>query len=247
MAKPHPTYGGFCSHCQEYHTLPSAPVQDYALGLIAKLESQKTILPSRTDLSTELLFNTAYGQMFGVMLARDSNGKSHFLKAFSGQFNSHYRVQNWVPPIFDVGAFHAINTPGEKEIKDLSKQYEATTNQTAKQAFKQVRRSRSRTLMKKIHQLYILKNFRGEERPMAHFFPKGKGMPTGAGDCCGPKLIQHAINETLTPIAMSEFYFGKENKSHTRQHGEFYSSCEANCAPILGFMLCGLEDRLLEK
>lgn len=73
-------------------------------------------------------------------------------------------------------------------------------------------------------------------------FCEDKGIPTGTGDCCAPKLLNYAARNRLKPIGISEFFFGRENKSETRKHGEFYPSCKIKCEPILGFMLCGLED-----
>lgn len=234
-------YGGFCNQCHTEHLLPVTPVQGEARRLILELETNKTIQIGNPEFSTDILFSKTRGQMFGLMLALDAQGKSKILKAFSGQFNGHYCAKGWVPPVFNVEEFQRINTPGEKQIKILSKGICATSDPAKQRLLKEERRNQSRRLMKQIHDLYILGNFRGERQPMSAFFRKDRGMPTGAGDCCAPKLIYYAIAHKLTPIGMAEFYFGRENRSGTRQHGNFYSSCNANCAPILGFMLCGLE------
>lgn len=236
-------YGGYCHNCQTSHHLQSQPAVDAASALMAELDANKSLIKNKPQFTTNPLFATARGQMFGVMLARDHTGKTQTLKAFSGQFNGQYMVEGWVPPVFNVEDFHALNRPEEKKIKALSLQISQTEDTSLTRTLKQERRDRSRTLMQKIHALYRLRNFHGEERDMAVFFPQGKGMPTGAGDCCAPKLIHQAIQHNLTPLGLAEFYFGLENKSQTRQHGHFYSSCTSNCAPILGFMLCGLETK----
>ena len=236
----HQTYGGFCTRCQKDHFLTNQNTLAHGQKLILELETRKSLVLDDVRFSTNILFGPARGQMFGVMLVRDTSGNTHSLKAFSGQFNGHYLVSGWVPPVFDLDAFHGLNDPEEKRIKALTAQLATTTDPQEQQRIKQERRTRSRELMRHIHQLYILKNFKGDTKPITAFFPKGRGIPTGAGDCCGPKLIQYAINNNLTPLGLSEFYFGAENKSATRKHGTFYSSCTANCAPILGFMLCGL-------
>ena len=236
-------YGGFCQHCQCNHTLPAQPALQAAHDLIAELETDHSIQRNQSKLSTDILFGHARGQMFGVMVAHDKNGLKHILKAFSGQFHGHYLINGWVPPVFDVNQFNKINRPEEKKIKALSKHISETDDLHEMQQIKKERRNRSRTLMKEIHSLYLLNNFHGQQRPMADFFPAHRGMPTGAGDCCGPKLIQYAIRQHLTPFGMVEFYFGLENKSQTKQHSHFYSSCQSGCAPILGFMLCGQPDQ----
>ena len=93
--------------------------------------------------------------------------------------------------------------------------------------------------MKKLHDLYELQNFKGEKKPLAEFFKDTNGIPTGAGDCCAPKLLNHAARNNLRPLGIAEFYWGKTNHSNTREHSQFYSCCVSKCQPILGFMLCG--------
>ncbi|MDA3970170.1 MAG: hypothetical protein PF442_02355 [Desulfobulbaceae bacterium] len=228
-------YGGYCPECKTHHELPAQPAMQAAAALFTALE--ENTLP----LATEYLFGPARGKMFGVLVARDRTGQEQILKGFSGQHNGEWLIPGWVPPLFDVNQFTMINTPEEKRIKSLSAQLADTTCTREIQTLKAARKTRSQTLMKELHHLYILHNFKGEQRPMARFFPPDKGMPTGAGDCCAPKLIQHALQNELTPIGMAEFYFGCENRSQTRRHGHFYPPCASGCAPILGFMLCGIK------
>ena len=95
--------------------------------------------------------------------------------------------------------------------------------------------------MRAIHDLYRLQNFHSQRAGLEEIFAAKKGVPTGTGDCCAPKLLQYAALHNLTPLALAEFYFGRENRSGTRQHGCFYPSCRTKCYPILGFMLCGAE------
>jgi hypothetical protein len=95
--------------------------------------------------------------------------------------------------------------------------------------------------MKGIHELYLLHNFRGEKVGIHTAFCEDRGIPTGTGDCCGPKLLNYAAQHKLKPLGLSEFYYGKENKSGTKEHKKFYPCCKEKCQPILGFMLCGLE------
>lgn len=42
--------------------------------------------------------------------------------------------------------------------------------------------------------------------------------------------------------AVAEFWMGAPPPSGGRTDGEFYTACEERCQPILGFMLCGLDD-----
>jgi hypothetical protein len=104
------------------------------------------------------------------------------------------------------------------------------------------RKQLSQRWMQEIHTLYSLSNFRGQKRPLNEVFTGTGGIPTGTGDCCAPKLFNQAVKENLQPLGLTEFYWGRENASQTRQHGRFYPSCASKCAPILGFMLCGLDE-----
>ena len=230
-------YGGYCQECRSHHALPVQPAMKAAASLLAGLQDNSLL----SSTATEPLFGEARGKMFGVMLTQNTTGEHRIIKAFSGQLNGDWLIPGWVPPLFDVNQFNGINTPEEKRVKALSKQINASVCHDEQQALKIERRARCRTLMKEIHRLYLLHNFRGVQRPMTSFFQAKKGTPTGAGDCCAPKLIHHALQHELIPLGMAEFYFGRENRSKTKQHGHFYSSCNSGCAPILGFMLCGLE------
>ena len=192
-------------------------------------------------LSTDYLFGKARGQMFGVMVYQRPDGRIGTVRAFSGQYNGIWHVDGWVPPLVDEKNFQDISSGVEKEIKRIGRCIEATHHPAERKRLMRKRKSLSQKLMKDIHGLYKLINFRGQCHSLAEAFTGPKGIPTGTGDCCGPKLLYYAAMHGLQPLGLAEFYWGKKNKSGTRQHGRFYSSCTAKCQPILGFMLCGLE------
>ncbi len=189
--------------------------------------------------STDYLWSDARGLMFGALECQDTDGNTVVLKAFSGQYNGEWLTDGWVPPILDVTKFYQLSNPVDREIKRLNR---LIAEDGKNPELIRERKALSQELMKTIHALYLLTNFHGKTSPMAEVF-QGGGLPTGAGDCCAPKLLNHATKNRLTPIGLSEFYWGKENRSGTRQHGEFYSACTEKCQPILGFMLCGIEER----
>ena len=64
---------------------------------------------------------------------------------------------------------------------------------------------------------------------------------TICGDCCAPKLLDHAARNNLKPVGIAEFYWGPSNPSQTKKHGQFYPACRGKCEPILGHMLEGME------
>ena len=207
------------------------------LGFLAKLKSKQ-------DYSTFDLFGEARGKMFGVLEGIDPSGHSVFLYAFSGQINSQWIVPGWAPPLFDLRDWKNVNDGTEKKIKNLTGRINNHPENAAfQQDLKQNRKRLSQQLMKKLHNLYKVRNFRGETASLNCFYSEKKGIPTGAGDCCAPKLLNHALTNSITPLSMAEFYWGKANRSQQKKHGCFYPACRDKCYPLLGFMLCGLESK----
>jgi hypothetical protein len=192
--------------------------------------------------STSDLFREAGGKMFGTLSCRDLQGRRVMLQAFSGQYNGLWQVAGWVGPVFDTTAFGELILVPEQEIKRIGREMGGVPKGSS--LYRQLlvqRRALAQNLMRDIHNLYQLVNFRGEKMPLTSAFIGSGAPPSGAADCCGPKLLHHAAMQGLTPESMAEFYLGGSNVTSTRQHGCFYMACAAKCQPILGFMLCGLQ------
>lgn len=194
------------------------------------------------QLRTDYLFGEARGKMFGVMECMAPDGTISFLHSFSGQYNGHWLVNGWVAPLFNVDDWHSTSSAVEKEIKRLTRRINAADGQLKPVArMKKLRKELSQQLMKDIHALYRVTNFRGETTTLPALFPDNN-IPTGTGDCCGPKLLGHAAKNNLVPLSMAEFYIGRKNRSGSKHQGQFYSACIEKCQPILGFMLCGIDE-----
>lgn len=195
-------------------------------------------------LSTSGLFGNDRGKMFGVLEGVDKNGNNVVLYAFSGQFNGHWLIPGWAPPLFDEPQWQQVNFATEKRIKELTARINTMADNSAeKRSLKHQRKLLSQQLMCRLHSLYTVKNFRGETTPLSSLYSSQRGAPTGAGDCCAPKLLNHAQNSMITPTGMAEFYWGRTNLSKSRRHGHFYQACTSKCRPLLGFMLCGLKQQ----
>lgn len=250
---PSPAAQGLCRDCGTEHVLHEGDARHYCGELMRLLEKEQRLdLHAEREeadprLSTAGLFGKAGGKMFGVMVCRAGDGSTRILRAFSGQYNGLWEVEGWAPPIFQVDTFNRIYADIEPRIKELGGTILTTKRQS--EAWTELihrRKQLSRQWMRDIHGLYTLTNFRGEQRPLTKAFTASGGIPTGTGDCCAPKLLHQAAKERLLPLGMAEFYWGRENSSQTRRHGRFYPSCDHKCAPILGFMLCGIEERLIQ-
>ncbi len=180
--------------------------------------------------------------MFGVMECLQPDGTRVVLQAFSGQYNGLWLVDGWMPPLFAVSDFLALTITVEQQIKQLGREIALREPHSCDWlALRKKRRLLSRSLMSDIHALYTLNNFRGEKATLVEAFIGDNGIPTGTGDCCAPKLLNFAARNKLRPLGISEFFWGRENRSGSRQHGIFTSSCAEKCQPVLGFILCGLD------
>lgn len=244
---PQTKSSGYCQKCKTIHTLGSSKAIAACHKLAEQLHLQKTINLSGSQqqdvLKTDHLFGPARGKMFGVMECLQQDGTTITLRAFSGQYNGVWMVKGWVPPLFNVEVYSKISYKIEKEIKSLSRKIESLISHSAEWLLlRKKRRQLSQTLMQDIHNLYQLTNYHGETTRLYKAYYGKNGIPTGTGDCCAPKLLNYAAKNKLTPLGLAEFYWGRENKSISRQHGNLYSSCSEKCEPILGFLLCGLTE-----
>jgi hypothetical protein len=240
---------GYCRFCGKVHHFYGSDCRPLGQALMAVLASQKRIdlhSPSNYTLpefSTDALFGESRGKMFGIMECLTSDGTIIHCKAFSGQFNGLWLVEGWVPPLFDVNEWVRFNSDKEQAIKQLGAEIQTHyNNHQRRKRFIQERRRLSQGLMKDLHSLYQLKNFYGQEIALSSIFPKNTGIPTGTGDCCAPKLFHYAATHSLIPTGIVEFFWGRENKSGTKKHRHYYHPCAEKCGPILGSMLCGLDD-----
>ncbi len=110
-------------------------------------------------------------------------------------------------------------------------------------AMKEKRRADSEALQGWLFDNFRVLNARGEYRSLSEIFATTalKVPPSGAGECCAPKLLQTAYLRGLTPVAMAEYWYGAPKGGEVRRHGEHYPACRGKCLPVLGWMLQGLE------
>ena len=118
-------------------------------------------------------------------------------------------------------------------------------------AMKEERKRRSAALQRWLFEQFKVLNAAGGEKSLLDIFAQHSGIipPGGAGECAAPKLLQYAYLNSLTPIAVAEFWVGESPQGEVRRDGCFYGACKSKCEPILGFMLQGLdvEENALEK
>ncbi|MDE6337067.1 MAG: RNA pseudouridine synthase, partial [Muribaculaceae bacterium] len=111
------------------------------------------------------------------------------------------------------------------------------------EAMKEKRRSDSEELQNWLFTNFKLLNARGESRSLSEIFAETPMTipPSGAGECCAPKLLQAAYLQGWHPIGMAEYWYGKPKGGEVRIHGEHYPACRGKCLPVLSWMLQGLD------
>jgi tRNA pseudouridine32 synthase/23S rRNA pseudouridine746 synthase len=101
---------------------------------------------------------------------------------------------------------------------------------------RQLRVAASRIVSWQLYDTYAFENRLGERRTLRELFAP-KAPPSGAGDCAAPKLIVFALRNGLTPLALTEFWWGKTPKDGARAEGVCYPPCAEKCGTLLPFLL----------
>ncbi|MBR6065766.1 MAG: RluA family pseudouridine synthase [Paludibacteraceae bacterium] len=177
------------------------------------------------------------GKMFGVLMVERSDVRTQYsddyLAAFSAKLDGSYHHEGFVPPVYEM------TTPPVGTSKEESKR-----------------------LQRLLFAQYNFINGKGESKNLLDIFADEKPIlspeewfdtgerskvkgertpPSGAGECCAPKLLQYALTHGLKPIALAEFWVGAPSRTELRKEGCFYAPCSGKCVPILRHMLQGLE------
>lgn len=208
-----------------------------------RLDFDLPLSESDPALSTDVLYNGDRGKMMGMLVCRDTSGREIVHKAFSSKYNGRYSVSGWAEPLVDTARYVSAIEAGNKFIHPLTVKINLAEpdSDTWKNTFSE-RKVVSRRVLSELNELYEIRNFRRETRSLAGAFNHIRGIPTGAGDCCTPKLLNHAAKNNLIPLSIAEFFWGEETLSGQRREGMFYEACKDKCQPLLGFMLCGISE-----
>ena len=175
------------------------------------------------------------GKMFGVLLYADNRSPltdNRYLAAFSAKLDGSYHHEGFVPPVYEMTE-PPVGTSKEE----------------------------SRRLQRLLFAHYNFLNGHGQTKNLLELFQNEKVLspedwfnkssiinhqssmpPSGAGECCAPKLLQYALSHGLQPLALAEFWIGAPPKNEIRREGAFYAPCSGRCMPILRHMLQGLDN-----
>lgn len=125
----------------------------------------------------------------------------------------------------------------KQEIAELEARL--TEHNAAVHELYEERKRRSEALQQWLFGQFNFLNAKGERKNLLEIFGPHL-IPSGAGECCAPKLLQAAYALGLKPVAMAEFWLGPSKPGRYREPGAFFPACRSKCYPILGHMLQGL-------
>ena len=134
------------------------------------------------------------------------------------------------------------------QLRRLKKQYAAECLAFEKQLavfndriheLEHLRKEKSRALQQWLFTNFQLLNHKGETRNLMELFADTTfgEPPSGAGECCEPKLLHYAYSHGLRPLCMAMFWWGESPKSEVRHHLHYYPACNGKCKPILKWMM----------
>lgn len=196
--------------------------------------------------------DAAHGKMLGVLVVRQPCGRVGFLAAYSGLLAGRNDWPYFVPPVFDAQQPDGHFKQTEAYISSLNARLDSgSLTEAEAQVLRQERRQLSEALQLWLFGQYRVLNGRGEQKDLIAIwrdYHQSERLrqryplpPGGSGDCCGPKLLQHAYEHGLQPLQIAEFWYGESPRGEVRHHGQFYPACRGKCRPILSFMLQGLD------
>ena len=101
------------------------------------------------------------------------------------------------------------------------------------------RRKLSDALQRWLFERFEVLNSEGKSKNLIDIF-KDTSLgrpPSGAGECCEPKLLHYAYKNGLRPLQMAMFWVGASPSLEIRHNGRFYPACRGKCLPILRWMM----------
>ncbi|MBR1469425.1 MAG: RluA family pseudouridine synthase [Prevotella sp.] len=122
-------------------------------------------------------------------------------------------------------------------IEELQAQLESL--EVPIRALKAQRKKLSDALQHWLFERFYILNYKGERKNLIEIFKETSlgRPPSGAGECCEPKLLQYAYEHGLRPLQMAMFWVGASPSLEIRHNGRFYPACRGKCLPILRWMM----------
>ncbi len=171
---------------------------------------------------------TCEGRMYGILVAVNEAGEEVILQAFSGRMT----LPGWVQPALRDEEFKAIIGIHDEAIHRLTELIAKTGGKKQESELEHQRKALSNESLHTLNVRTLFHCIDEKPRSLDELFGSHP-MPTGTGDCCAPKLLNHAFKHHLHPVSMAEFYYGQGS----REHKQYYGPCDEKCRPLLSHML----------
>lgn len=125
----------------------------------------------------------------------------------------------------------------EEELSEFRRRVALFENEIGQ--LKATRKRLSDALQRWIFTEFQVADSHGRHRSLLSIFDESIGNlpPSGAGECCEPKLLHYAFTHALRPLTMAMFWWGESPKGEVRLHGNYYPACQGKCKPLLTWML----------
>ena len=142
---------------------------------------------------------------------------------------------------FEKAELHRLKKKTAEKLEPLAKRLKAAQSQL--DAMKEKRRKDSEVLQNWLFSNFKVLNAKGESKSLKEIFAETpmRIPPSGAGECCAPKLLQSAYLRGWQPKSIAEYWYGRPKRGEVRVHGMYYPACRGKCLPVLSWMLQGLE------
>lgn len=181
------------------------------------------------------------GKMFGVLVyQKKEDVEIGTLRAFSAMLDGSYWHEGFVPPVYEVRMDEVVGTNrDDSRCKQqwLFSQYRFLNALGEEKNLLDIFRDAPPILS---IEEYFARDAKGADSTLSSTSDAHVRIPSGAGECCAPKLLQEAYHMGVQPLCMTEFWMGASPKDELRIEGQFYGACTGKCKPILAHALRGL-------
>lgn len=211
------------------------------IAKIATTEFQEFITTESKKWSHDFL--TTKGKMFGILVVQKADNTLGYIGTFSGNLPKNASIGKFIPSVFDDSTDDYFINKGMTTLTEMGHEIKATKEPAKVIELTENRKLKSLEIQQQLFENYRFSNNLGKKLNVIEIFDQsshGK-PPSAAGDCAAPKLLQHAFDHHLKPIAVAEFWWGNPSKSKERAHQNFYPACKDKCRPILEYMLSDTE------
>ena len=232
--------------------LPPPPAaQTAAAEVIAKVHDYMRLHPE-SELHRQ-------GKMFGVLVYDVTSNDQSYLAAFSAMLDGSYHHEGFVPPVYEAVQPPVGTTREESQRLQrlLFANFRFTNLQGETRDLLEIFANEKPILSPE--EYFDKSTITNHQSPGASSRQTGgaasaeKGYhqskittpPSGAGECCAPKLLHYALSHGMKPIALAEFWVGAPSRTEVRQEGTFYAPCSGRCKPILKWILGAESSRML--